>query len=259
MAVVEGHGTPLKHAQLVYKSPVKFTIRQRFSLLTISNSVAIVHRLLSSTCAVQIREESGLRALQAKHGGVILAFWHEVLPLAIWSVRGSGYHTLTSYSYDGELAARVIEHFGLAAVRGSSSRGGREALQQLEIALNLGVTVGVTLDGPRGPRRVAKPGVAILSGRTGIPIVPMTMGAPRGWRMRSWDRLFLPKPFTTITCVYGEPIDPARDSSAEEVERVRMHVERELNRLQAQLENELGMEAHLEPAQGTEVRNMGED
>jgi len=248
----------LKHAELVYKSPVKFTIGQRIALFAIANAVAIVHRLLCATCSVQILKESGLRALQEKHGGVILAFWHEVLPLAIWSVRGSGYHTLTSYSYDGELAARVIEHFGLAAVRGSSSRGGREALRQLELALNLAVTIGVTLDGPRGPRRAAKPGVAILSARTGIPIVPMIMGAPRGWRMRSWDRLFMPKPFTTITCVYGDPIEPAKDISAEEVERVRAHVERELNRLQEQLENELGMEAYLEPARDTDVGNMGD-
>lgn len=235
----------MKHAQLVYKSPIEFSLRQRLSLLAITNSVSIVHRLLCSTCSVQIRELDRLRAVQKEHGRVILAFWHEVLPLAIWAVRGSGYHTLTSYSYDGELAARVIEHFGLAAVRGSSSRGGREALQQLEMALNIGVTVGVTLDGPRGPRRVSKPGVAILSGRTGVPIVPLVLGAPRGWRLRSWDRLFLPKPFTEITCLYGDPIQPALNSSKEEVERVRLEVEQSVNLLQGRLEEELGMDPQI--------------
>src|SRR5690606_3081217 len=109
-----------------------------------------------------------------------------------------GYHTLTSYSYDGELAARAIEPFGIHAVRGSSSRGGREALEQLEAALRIGVTIGITLDGPRGPRRVSKPGVAILSGRTGVPVIPLSLGSPSGWRMRSWDRMLIPKPFSRI-------------------------------------------------------------
>ncbi len=238
----------MKHEQLVYDSPVKFNFKQRLSLSLTTNTVALAHRIICSTCKVEARGASQLREIQQTRGPVILAFWHEVLPLAIWTQRSTGYHTLTSYSYDGELAARVIEHFGLAAVRGSSSRGGRLALQQLEAALKLGVTIGITLDGPRGPRRVSKPGVAVLSARTNAPIVPLVLGVPRGWRMRSWDRMLIPKPFNTITYWCADPIEPAQDTSANEVERVRLEAESALNHLQVELEQELGMVTHWEPS-----------
>lgn len=216
-----------------------------------ANAFALFHRLLCSTCSIEVRAESHLRDVEKEHGRAIIGFWHEVLPLAIWTQRGTGYHTLTSYSYDGELAARVIDPFGIHAVRGSSSRGGREALVQLETALNIGVSIGITLDGPRGPRRVSKPGAAVLSGKTSTPIIPLVLGAPRVWRMRSWDRMVLPKPFTGIVCLYGEPIAPARNTTPDEVERVRAQVERDLNRLQGELEDELGIESYWKSAAET--------
>ncbi|MCC6699633.1 MAG: lysophospholipid acyltransferase family protein [Candidatus Hydrogenedentes bacterium] len=180
--------------------------------------------------------------LKRKDGRAILAFWHEVLPLALWTQRGTGYHTLTSYSYDGELAACVVKHFGLAALRGSSSRGGSQALRQLELALEMGITIGFTLDGPRGPRRVSKPGIAVLAARSGLPVVPLVLAVERAWRMRSWDRLVVPKPFARIHCIFGEPIPPPVDESKDEVERMRLLVERDLNARQQALEKELGID-----------------
>lgn len=233
----------MRHADLEYVSPVCFTLKQRLTLSIISFAFSFFYRVLCLTCRVNVRDLGNLQKLEEGHGGVIIAFWHEVLPLAIWTQRNTGYHTLTSYSYDGELAARVIEPFGIHAVRGSSSRGGREALEQLEKALRLGVTVGITLDGPRGPRRESKPGVAILSGRTGAPIIPLVLGVSPCWRLRSWDRMVLPKPFSHIVCAFGEPIAAAQDASPEEVERVRLEVERKLNALQLALETELGDDA----------------
>lgn len=238
----------MKHDQLEYKSPIKFSLKQRVTLSVAANAFSLLHRILCSTCSVEVREESRLREVEKEHGRAIIGFWHEVLPLAIWTHRGTGYHTLTSYSYDGELAARAIDPFGIHAVRGSSSRGGREALVQLETALNIGVSIGITLDGPRGPRRVSKPGAAVLSGKTNTPIIPLVLGAPRVWRMRSWDRMVLPKPFTRMVCLYGKPIPPARDTSPEEVERVRALVERDLNRLQVELEDELGIKSFWNPS-----------
>ncbi|MCL4694910.1 MAG: hypothetical protein KJ060_20655, partial [Candidatus Hydrogenedentes bacterium] len=102
------------------------------------------------------------------------------------------------------------------------------------------------LDGPRGPRRESKPGVAILSGRTGAPIIPLVLGVSPCWRLRSWDRMVLPKPFSQIVCAFGEPIEAAQDASPEEVERVRLEVERQLNALQLALETELGEDAQWE-------------
>jgi lysophospholipid acyltransferase (LPLAT)-like uncharacterized protein len=185
-----------------------------------------------------VRHAEAWQELLATRGRAIIAGWHEALGLAAWHFRNTGFHTLTSYSFDGELITRVVECFGLNALRGSSSRGGSEALVQLERALELVEAVGLTLDGPRGPRRVAKPGIAILSARSGVPIIPVAFGVNRGWRLKSWDRFLIPKPFARIACTYGKPIPSPENSSPPAIEATRVRVEEELNRLHDELEHD---------------------
>jgi hypothetical protein len=211
------------------------------TLALLSPTLAFLFRLFCLTCRVEVRGHGAVTEEIERHGAVVLAFWHEVLPLAAWKYRGTGYHTLTSYSYDGELIARIIRHLGLAALRGSSSRGGGEALKQMETALRMGVTIGFTLDGPRGPRREAKPGVAVLAARSGIPTVPVALAATRCWRMKSWDRMAIPKPFSRIVCVHGAALKAPGEDDDAIIEQHRHNVERELNQLQAAIERELGM------------------
>jgi lysophospholipid acyltransferase (LPLAT)-like uncharacterized protein len=130
--------------------------------------------------------------------------------------RGAAYH---SRSRDGELVARWIRRFGLEPVRGSSTRGGGEALRLLTRALRSGHEVVVVPDGPKGPREVLKPGVIALARLTGAPIVPMALGASREWRLRSWDEFRIPKPFARCVMRFGEPIYVARHRAAEEAAR----------------------------------------
>jgi lysophospholipid acyltransferase (LPLAT)-like uncharacterized protein len=139
------------------------------------------------------------------------------------------------------MAARSIEPLGLHAVRGSSSRGGSEALQQLEKALSLVPIVGFTVDGPKGPRREAKPGIAILAARTQTPIVPMTLVATRTWRLNSWDRFTVPLPFGRIVSACGPPIEPPSDDSGAAVEATRIQVDESLASLHLDLENRVGL------------------
>ena len=148
-------------------------------------------------------------------------------------------HTLTSYSFDGELAARTVARFGLKSLRGSSSRGGTDALRQLETAANLGCLIGWTLDGPRGPRRIAKAGAAYVAARTGLPIVPNAYALSKCWRFNSWDRMSLPKPGARIICRYGAPIAPPPNTSSTAVEETRVAIETALNRLHAEIEQEV--------------------
>ncbi|MCL4217465.1 MAG: DUF374 domain-containing protein [Candidatus Hydrogenedentes bacterium] len=170
---------------------------------------------------------------------VLLAFWHEVLGVAAFTYRDTGFHTLTSYSFDGELAARIVNHFGLHALRGSSSRGGLRALVELQKAIKHVPAIGLTLDGPKGPPREAKPGVGILAARTKAPIIPVAFAATPCWRMRSWDRLIVPKPFGRIICAYGPPIfpDPDDDSPAA-IELLRSQTESTLCTLHEELDRE---------------------
>lgn len=217
-----------------YSSPNVWTPRQRLTLTVAPPLIGGALKLLSRTCHVDVRRLEGYERAQREHGRVIIAFWHETLLLALWMYRNRGYHTLTSLSFDGELAARACHQFGLYAVRGSSSQGGLAAVRQLEqLLVDHATTVGLTLDGPKGPRRVAKPGAALLAMKTGVPILPCAFAAAPCWRLRSWDRMMVPKPFSRIVCVYGDPVEPAGDDGARNLQR---RIQQSLNALHDSLE-----------------------
>jgi lysophospholipid acyltransferase (LPLAT)-like uncharacterized protein len=140
----------------------------------------------------------------------ILAFWHGRILAATLYWRDRDIVVMTSMNFDGEWIARIIARFGYRAARGSTSRGGARALVQLRRELAAGHLVGLTIDGPRGPARVAQAGASWLAGATGQPIVPFHIEASRYWSARSWDRTQVPRPFSTVAIAIGEPIDAGR-------------------------------------------------
>ena len=229
-----------------YTSLTAFSSKQRRALLVFPPVIACTLKVIVRTCRVETRGIPPREEVKAQPERLILAAWHETMGIGVCAHRDRGYHTLTSHSFDGELAARVVRHFDIWAVRGSSSVGGSRALADLDKVLEYS-TVGVTVDGPRGPRRVAKPGVAILAARTGTPIAPIAFAASRAWRLDSWDRFVIPKPFSRILCVRGDPIPPPPDTSAEAIEATRQRVERELNQLDADVAAELGVSSDDPP------------
>lgn len=230
----------MRHPGLDYGGPGAFRITQRITLAFAPPAAAFVLRAIGFTCRLEVRNREFLEDAIAQHGRVLIALWHESLGLAIWFFAGRGYHTITSLSFDGELAARLCEQFGVHALRGSSTRGGLRALVQMQRALEADITAGITLDGPKGPRREAKPGVAALSARTGAPIVPTALVARPCWRMNSWDRFIFPKPFGRIVCAHFPPIAPPENATPQSIEAKRREIEQSLNTLQTQLEEELG-------------------
>ncbi|NIA16177.1 MAG: DUF374 domain-containing protein, partial [Nitrospiraceae bacterium] len=193
---------------LRYTSPHTFSFKQRLILKAGPPLAGLVLKVLTATCRVEVRDASYFDQAPSEGGHAILAAWHEAFGLGVPLYRDSGIHTLTSLSFDGELASRLVRQFGLFALRGSSSRGGGEALRCLTAALDHIPVVGFTLDGPRGPRRVAKPGIAILSARSKAPVIPLACAASRAWRLKSWDRFIVPKPGARIVARYGAPIPP---------------------------------------------------
>jgi lysophospholipid acyltransferase (LPLAT)-like uncharacterized protein len=217
---------------------VTFPLKRRALLRTAPTAIALTFRVLCETCRVEVRGQEHLDEFERAYGHVIFAFWHEVVGVAAWYHRNRGYYTLTSQSFDGELAARTVERFGFNVVRGSSSRGGAAAIGRLQEALEGSPGFGFTVDGPKGPRRVAKPGIAYLSARTGVPVLPHAFSARPAWRLNSWDRMLIPKPFGRIVCAYGPPVPPAPDRSREAVEAARQRIEEAVNGLHAELERE---------------------
>ena len=177
-----------------------------------------VLRLLAMTWRMRPVNDEGLRVARASGQRVIFTLWHgELLPL-LWQHRREGVAVVISEHRDGEIIAQIAERLGYTTVRGSTSRGGGRALIGLMRAVEAGHDAAVTPDGPRGPAHVFAPGAAIASQRTGAPLVPVRASATRAWRLKSWDRFLIPKPFATVRVAYGAPtpVDAASPREAAE-------------------------------------------
>ena len=145
----------------------------------------------------------------------VVAFWHERLPLIamVWLMARrmnpdspASAHALVSLHREGRFIGRVIRRFDIAVVHGSSSRGGAAGFRRLLGLLTGGNHIGITPDGPRGPRRVAAPGVAQLAALSGCPVLPCAAQTSRRWEARSWDRMVIPRPFGRGVVVCGPTI-----------------------------------------------------
>lgn len=179
-------------------------------------------------CLVRLRVETRWQPADTP-GPVIYALWHNRILMAPPAFRkGYGWErhsvVLTSASLDGAVVARAMAAFGFGAVRGSSSRRGVAALVGLTRALRKGSDVCITPDGPRGPRYVFHPGMVKLAQATGAPIVPIHMTFANAWRLKSWDRFVIPKPFSQVRVVFDHPLRVAAttDAAAFECERLRI-------------------------------------
>jgi len=163
----------------------------------------------------------------------IMAFWHgRILPATVY-FKNRGIVVITSENFDGEWIAGIIERFGYGTARGSTSRGGAKALVQMKHDMSAGKPTGFTLDGPRGPARVAQPGAVWLSKATGNPVLPFHLEADRHWTVNSWDRTQIPKPFSTVALVVGEPFVVAHDAQDKDIEAASRRLEQRLQQLEA--------------------------
>jgi lysophospholipid acyltransferase (LPLAT)-like uncharacterized protein len=193
------------------------------------------YRLVSALGATYRWRTEGLEHFDAvRHGGrqPIMAFWHgRILPATVY-FRRRGIVVITSENFDGEWIAGIIERFGYGTARGSTSRGGLKALLQLSRDLAAGKPAGFTIDGPRGPARVAQPGAVWLAKTTGNPVLPFHLEADRYWTTNSWDRTQIPKPFATVALAMGEPFDVAADAGDDGLEAARRELESRLQALE---------------------------
>ena len=162
----------------------------------------------------------------------VMAFWHGRILPATYYFRRRGIVVITSENFDGEWIAGIIERFGYGTARGSTSRGGRKALLQLTRDLAAGKPAGFTLDGPRGPARVAQPGAIWLAKATGHPVLPFHLEASRHWTLKSWDRTQIPKPFATVALAVGEPFTVPGDADDAAIEASRQLLEERLRALE---------------------------
>lgn len=179
----------------------------------------------------------------------ILAFWHGRILMMPYSWRRSQpIRMLISGHRDGQIIARTVSHFGIDTVEGSSSKGGSAALRSMLKALKDGVCVGITPDGPRGPRMRASEGIVQVARLSGATVIPCTFSAARRKVLGSWDRFIVAWPFTRGVFVWGAPITVDRDADANTQEAARLAIEDALNAITRDADARMG-HAPLQPAE----------
>jgi len=196
---------------------LRFSLVQRILLWFISWATYLAISLIGPTLRYSISWEeppSPPDAIYEKP--VIYAFWHRAVFPSAWLWRKTGIAVMVSRSFDGEYIARTIEKLGFVAVRGSSSRGGAKALLGLRSQLEQGNLVAFTIDGPRGPKYVAKPGPVLLARASAFPMAAFYVALSDAWVLHTWDALMIPKPFSKALVRFSAKIRvPAEASLAE--------------------------------------------
>ena len=206
---------------------------KRFQVAAIAALGYPLINLLGHTLRWRVEGLEHLDAIRASGRQPVMGFWHGRILTATWYFRRRGIVVITSENFDGEWIARIIEKFGYGTARGSSSRGARKAMVKLVRAMAEGKPAGFTLDGPRGPARVAQPGAVWLASHTGNPLLPFHLEASSHWTLNSWDRTQIPKPFSRVALALGEPLEIPAEAGDGALEAARVTLEQRLAQLAA--------------------------
>ncbi len=170
---------------------------------------ALIHfavRMLFATMRITVLGAEAARPFHERGEGVIIVLWHSRLLMSPFAYMGKELHVLLSSHGDGDLIANTMKGFGFGLIRGSSTKGGTEALREMVRLARGNADLAITPDGPRGPAEVAKPGIAHVARMTGHVILPLAFASSRAKRFKSWDRFLLPYPFSRGVYVWGEPL-----------------------------------------------------
>lgn len=209
----------------------RFSLQQRVQLTLVSWLVPALLALIGCTLRMTISYEEGAVESPDHIYPGIFAFWHCCVLPAAWLFRRRRIAVMTSRSLDGEFIARVIRRFGFTPVRGSSTRGGQRALLEMDRMLADRQAVAFTIDGPRGPRFVAKKGPVLLARTSGAPITAFYVAVQRAWGLNTWDRLVIPKPFSRILVRVARKIFVPSDADDAAMERYHAEMQAALERV----------------------------
>src|SRR5262249_27558065 len=213
------------------------SFRDRLKLSFISWAGFLLIRLIGPTLRFQFNFEPGCPAHERGPSvRSIWCFWHRCVIPATYQFRGNGLAVMTSRSFDGEYIARIIQKLGFTAVRGSSSRGAVGAMFGMREQLEAGHSAAFTIDGPRGPRYVAKPGPRLLAKKDGVPICCFYIAVERAWILNSWDLMIIPKPFSRAAIHLSGPIAVPSDATEEQMSTLHQQMQATLERCRLKAE-----------------------
>ena len=198
-------------------------MKKRYRLIGFLGSLLI--RVWGMTWRIKVVDEHLLAQARDASGPVLFAFWHgRLMPMSYYG-RNSQIQVLASEHRDGELLGQAIRFLGFGHLRGSSRRGGARAIREMVARIRDGYSIGVTIDGPTGPRHVAKAGPLEVAKLSGCLVVPATTSSRRQWTLKTWDGTQLPWPFAEVRLCYGRAVGVPSDADDETIEARRLEVE----------------------------------
>jgi lysophospholipid acyltransferase (LPLAT)-like uncharacterized protein len=208
-----------------------YSLKQRWLIRLADWAFYLLIKFIGKTVKVETEGAENYAAVERAGKLPIICFWHDRIFLGTYFHRDRRIVVITSQSFDGEYIARFIQRFGYGAVRGSSTRGGVGALVEMVRVMKKGLATSFSIDGPKGPRYVAKSGACLLAKKTGNPILPFLVEAEKFWTIKSWDRLQIPKPFTRARFFHAAPIYVSAEATDEEIEKKREELQASLDNL----------------------------
>jgi len=206
-----------------------YSLQQKIAIHFIERAFYLLIKLVGKTIRFETDGWENFERIERGGKIPIYSFWHNRIFAGTYFFRNRGIVVITSQSFDGEYIARFIGRFGYGAVRGSSTRGGVGALVQMIRLMKRGLPMGFTVDGPKGPKYVAKTGAVLLAKKTGNPLMTFVVECEKNWTIKSWDKLQIPKPFTRAKIFVAEPIYVAADASDAEIENKRLELQTKLD------------------------------
>jgi lysophospholipid acyltransferase (LPLAT)-like uncharacterized protein len=209
----------------------EYSFKERFLIRAADLAFYVLINLLGVTARFEVTGWENHRQVEVDGALPIYVFWHDRIFLTTYWWRKRRIVVMTSRSFDGEYIARFIQRFGYGAVRGSSTRGGVGAVIEMARLMRAGCTTAFTIDGPKGPRYIAKMGAVLLAKKTGQPIMPVTMALDRFWTLPSWDLFQIPKPFTRAHVYVAPAIYVPADADEEMLNSKRDELQRVLEDL----------------------------
>jgi lysophospholipid acyltransferase (LPLAT)-like uncharacterized protein len=205
---------------------------RRIQIPIIAAAVYSVIRILGPTLRYEVLGWQHAERVHASGKRVIWAFWHRIIIPIVWWHRNKGVVVMNTTAFDGQWTRKVIEWLGFGTAQGSSSRGGLRGLAVMARRLEEGVDCAFTIDGPRGPRYVAKPGPVMLARKTGCPVLVFHIGVSRGKTFENtWDHFLMPAPFARAVILFCPPIYVSPDANADELEAKHAEMQKELERV----------------------------
>jgi len=228
-SAVSATPTTPEAAESSLKTP-HFTWKQRFALWIISWSCYLAIRIIGPTLRFSLSVEPDAPA-GPETRPIIFSFWHRCVFPATYFWRNWNLRVMTSRSFDGEYIARIIRKFGYLPVRGSSNRGAVGALLGMRREIEQGATVAFTIDGPRGPRYVAKPGPVLLASATGAPMSAFYIAVQHAWVLNTWDAFMIPKPFSRALVRMGRRMSVPANISRDQIDQLQAELQASLERV----------------------------